>query len=410
MDNSGLMAARWCPDVRWVPSLAALLAVTALPVPALACFFYEEPEDLSVVTQSALEVLLVEQGGNTTMIVGAHAEANVQDMGWIVAVPNLPAITTAPEMTFSALDFATRPIFRTSSGGGSASAADAGGAGCGGATRAGSDFEADERWPEVTVWNSTVVGPYDVRTISAASTADLQEWVESNGFPWRPETEPAFSRYIDDDFFFVVAKVRPAQGAAGLVPLAVTYPSRGGELVVPVLLSRMQATEDMGLLVWIIADQPARPSNWTQVALPEQQILVDDEAETTNYADLVAASVEAAGGQGFVTEYVQAAAVTALAINDEPTRELVGTTGWVTRLYTRIDPVGPLALEDPAPVDPTFVLDETIAPIAQLHDLTLVEDSPYWGGALRPVFGFAPVALVLLTRLRRRRAVARRAG
>jgi hypothetical protein len=160
----------------------------------------------------------------------------------------------------------------------------------------------------------------------------------------------------------------------------------------------------MGLLVWIIADQPARPGNWTQVALPEQQIVVDADAETSNYAELVAASVEAAGGQGFVTEYVQEAVTTALEISDAPTRELVGTTGWVTRLYTRVDPVGPLELEDPAPVDPTFVLDETLAPIAQLHDLTQVENSPYWGAAFRPAFGFAPVALVLLARIRRRRA------
>lgn len=400
MENSGQMAGSRCPGVRRVPSsVAAFLALLALPTPAIACFFYEEPEDHSVVDQSALEVLLVEREGTTTMIVGARAEGNVPDLGWIVAVPNYPTPAEGSENVFSSLDFATRPVFRTSSGsGGTAYASESGGAGCGGADRAmGADSPPiGEDYPEVTVWNSTVVGPYLVDVVTARSPADLRAWVESNGFPWRPETEPDFQHYIDQSFFFVVAKVIPDEESAALVPLAITYPTADTELVVPLLLSRQAATEDMGLLVWIIADRPAKPSNWTQVAVPEEQIVVDSNEETSNYADLVARTVDAAGGQAFVTEFVRDAAMTAIEINDAPTRELIGTTGWVTRLYTRVDP-GDIT------VDPVFVLDDTIAPVEPLHDLTRVENSPYWGAALRPVLGMSPVALVLLARLLRRR-------
>lgn len=415
MDNSGRMRGRRCPVVRWVPFLAVPLAWIATPLPAQACFFYEEPEDHTVVDTTALQVVLkrtlrtTDEGATvytTNMIVGTRAEGYVPDLGWIVAVPRHPVTNVADASTFVSLDYATAPIFRTSSGYGTASAASESSAGCGGADRAGSDLGFPEDYPDVTVWDSTEVGPYAVEVITAANVDAVRGWVEGNGLPWRPDTEPDFQHYIDLGYFFVGAKVRPSSEGAALVPLQLTYESDDPELVLPLLLDRREAISDMGLVVWIIADRPAVPRGWAQVVVPEAQIVVDaDGDELSNYGSLVADAVDSvADGQGaFVTDYVQPAAVTFADLLDEPTAELVGTEGFVTRFYSRVDP------ED-ITADPQFELDASVAPIAQLHDLTQVENGPYWGAAFRPASGFAPFALVLLGRLLVRPGARRRSS
>jgi hypothetical protein len=399
MNNSSLMSLTPCPVVRWVPLLAATFGLAVAPRSAEACFFYEEPADHTVVDQTAMQIVLKQtalpvEGGDpasfeTTMILGAATEGYVPDLGWIVAVPRYPTVDVAPESTFSSLDFVTAPIFRTSSGSGG----EGSGGGCGGAVRAGDSNGFPEDTTEVTVWQSTVVGPYAVEVLTAANVDALRAWVETNGFPWRPETEADFAHYIELGYFFVASKVRPSEDAPALLPLALTYETEDPVLVVPVLLTRAQARPDMGLVVWILADRPAVPRNWQRVLVPEARIVVEEDGDTvSNYGALVAEIVDAAeGGQAFVTEYIQPAAITAADILDEPTRELVGTEGFVTRLYSRVDP------ED-VTTDPTFTLDASAPLVPRLRDLTQVEGGQYWGAAFRPVHAFAPLALLLLGR------------
>ena len=393
MDNSPEMLATRCPAVRWVAVLLGVLALTAVPRGALACFFYVDADDNPVIDQTAMQVVLRQRDGQTTMIVGAHTEGYVPDLGWIVPVPRYPTIDADTTVSFVALDDATAPTFRTRSAGGGSASAESSGAGCGGDVARGGVYDGPEDFPEVTVWDTREAGPYTVTVLTAGNLDALRTWATDNEFPWLPTTEPDFEHYISEQWFFVAAKVRPNANEPSLVPLALTYAS--DELVVPVLLSRRDATPNMGLVVWIIADSPAAPRNWAQVAVPEGQIVASEEGG--NYQDLVADAVGGVGGgQAFVTEYVQRTTTTATSVYDVPTLEFLGTAGWVTRLYTRVSP------ED-LDVDPTFVLDDSIAPIAQLHDLTQIEGGVYWGAALRPVMGFAPVGLLLLARLLRRR-------
>lgn len=399
MGKSVVSFAARCPGVR----LAVALSVLVTPATALACFFYEPPIDTPVVTQTGLQVVLVQRGGSTRMILGARTEGQAEDLGWIVAVPEQPSFAEAPENLFSSLDEATRPIFRISSGGGSSMAASDGGAGCGGAREAGALPDADDGTvPGVQVWDSQIVGAYELQTITATTVTALQEWVEDEGLPWRPETAPGFQHYIDEGYFFVAAKVIPT--AESIVPISVEYPSAAGDIRLPILLSKADAGENMGILVWIIADQPARPGpGWARVAVPEGRIIVDEENESSNYAALVETAVEAAPGHvGFVTEYVQQAGLTALRINDQGTAELLGTEGVVTRLYTQVDP-------DELVEDPVFQLDESLPTIDQIHDLTVVEDSPYYGAAWAS-WSLAPFGLFVLGRRLLRRAALSPAG
>lgn len=405
MDNSAQMIATRCPAVRWIALLSGLIALCAAPRAAHSCFFYEGAEDTPIVDQTAMQVVLRQQGDciapltpeqpcQTRMILGARTEGFVPDLGWIVPVPHYPTVDVDATFSFVSLDAATAPTFRTSTGYGGSAYAESSGAGCGGAKAEDAGEGPPVDYPQVTVWDTTDAGPYTIVVLTAESLTALRTWASDNGFPWLPSTEPDFQHYIDERWFFVASKVRPAEGAPSLVPLSLTW--EGGDLVVPLMMSRRDATTDMSLVVWVIADAPAKPApgNWAQVAVPEASIVVDD--YESNYADLVAETVDGAGGgRAFVTEYVQPAATAAFEINDEPTSALVGTTGWVTRLYTRVDP------ED-VTSDPTFVLDDAVAPVAQLHDLTLVE-GPYWGAAFRPIASLAPVGLFVLARLLRRR-------
>jgi hypothetical protein len=138
---------------------------------------------------------------------------------------------------------------------------------------------------------------------------------------------------------------------------------------VPLRLTAVAAQEDMAVLVWILGQARATPSNFTSVDLNFARL--DFAGGGTNYDALITEAVDAApGGMGFVTQFAgktpdlratvsppKDPASAEVAATLQQLQALLDTNPYLTRLYTRISPGEMLD-------DPVFVENPELPPVS----------------------------------------------
>ncbi|MEO1270287.1 MAG: DUF2330 domain-containing protein, partial [Myxococcota bacterium] len=145
---------------------------------------------------------------------------------------------------------------------------------------------------------------------------------------------PVMDPYNSASMRFLAIKLREGRGNSNIAPLQFTYASE--QPMIPIQLTAVAAQPHMSVLVFILADTPFVPSNYSFQPVDPTQILVDA-SYRSNYFDWVARTVDEAGGQHFIAEY---------ADNSPSIR---GHT-FVSRYYTRMS-------AHQMTMDPVFVPD-----------------------------------------------------
>lgn len=286
--------------------LFACLVVTLAASEAEACGCFAPPNPTVPVVQAGERILFAVKNGQVT----AHVQvvydgANASEFGWLLPMPAVPTLELGTDELFVQLTSTTQPRYQLDTtfdpGCFSASGGTGGGTAFGGAAGgAASGFQdAGASGPPVLVVQDSV-GPYDYAVLRADSKTDMLEWLRTNRFFVPAGTESAVDPYIRPGGFFLALKLRAGNTTGDLQPVVLRYQSDVGSI--PITLTGVGATPNMGVQVWMLGNGRAIPRNYHHTVLNDARI--DWQGGGRNYNDVVIAAVsEAPDRHSFITEY-----------------------------------------------------------------------------------------------------------
>lgn len=338
------------------PALISILA----PQRAEACggfFCGTQP-----VLQTAERIIFVLDEDKTTAFIQLQYAGNDPSFAWIVPVPAVPEVeVNVGQAMFDTLDAQTQPIFMggdLSADAGALAAQDAGAIGCGFGSGGVIAPSLSARYvppPEVNIYASARVGPYDYVTLDARDARDLNDWLGINGYRPVPGSEPIVQEYLDQGMKLLALKLAPSADATTVEPIKLTY--TGGEMcMIPLKLTAIASQPNLEIVTWVFGQARAVPD------LEFGEVFVDpvEIGTPANYLRAFGEAVDRqAGGRGFVTEYANSTARLS-ARGNETLAALLENHAYVTRLRTFIDPfemtADPVFTEDPTGVEVSNVI------------------------------------------------------
>ncbi len=249
------------------------------------------------VEQTGEQIAFVyEPDGTVSTVVQIRYQGSAEDFAWVLPVPAAPEVGLGTAAFFTALGRSTRPTRRVIGGVDGVCrdwACDQGP--CGPGTLC---FE-DTSDPGVEVDSQAELGPYEVAVLSADDPGALRRWLDDNGYRVSPGAADVLAEYVDTGHHFVALRLRQDVSVGEIQPIVVR--SASTEPCIPLRLTSIAAVEDMEVTVYVLADRRARPWSWLLVDLDLSD--VDFWQGTVSYQEMVTRTVDAAGGQAFVTDY-----------------------------------------------------------------------------------------------------------
>jgi hypothetical protein len=342
--------------------LIAVLMIVGITSSVFACgglFCQNVPVD-----QQAERIIFTVNGDST---ISAYVQINytgsAPDFSWVVPVPSVPQVDVAEIATFDELSNLTAPIFfpplmpecaaipmsavAESAVGGSADG-------------------------DVSVLASGTAGPYAYDVVTSPDPNALIIWLRDNSYRITEEMEPLVAVYTDEGMVFLAMKLQPEEGVQDIQPIVMTYESQMP--MIPLRLTAVAATPNMGVLTWIFADAQAVPVNYANPTIKEDNLRVDfGSFGGTNYLNLLDQTVDLYQGRAFVTEYAQpTSSLVSSGPSDPLVIEMLRKYDYVTRFFGRISP-------EEMTVDPVFTFDEARSDVSNVHDLSGMKQEVFWG-------------------------------
>ena len=277
--------------------LASTLSTTSKPLQACGGFFCQT----APINQAGEQIVFRQEGDEITAMVRILYSGSAEEFSWVVPVPNTPEISLGSDITFTQLEFATRPQFFLE--------------------RRGEQCEEfvpnfgvtpdtagapgnDEDDSGVFIEQELQIGPFDIDIVSSDNPDDLAIWLQDNGYELTDRGAELLAPYITDGMKFVAVKLLNGEGIDSIQPLLMKYTS--DKPVIPIRLTAVAAMPDMGVLTWVVADARAVPENYEHVT-PNYTRLNWYTGSGNAYASyqtlITEAMNETAEGQGFATDY-----------------------------------------------------------------------------------------------------------
>ncbi len=281
----------------WLAGVAGLVAATALAagdreVQACGGFFCSQVP----VNQSGEQIVFAIDQNHVKAYIQIAFTGNAKDFAWVVPVATQPTISVGTQAVFTQLGERTRPQFFVqwqSSGTNQ----------CFGRVLGAADAGALAPQPGakgVDILDARDVGPYATVTLKSKSTDELVKWLSDNGYAQPPSATPLIKHYVEQNMLFVALRLKQDATVGEITPLVLDMDS-DPEACVPLILTQVAATVNMPVLVYVLNQNRAFPSNWFHVEVNERKI--NWMAGGSNYGDLVNQAIDEAAGHGFVTEY-----------------------------------------------------------------------------------------------------------
>lgn len=302
----------------WLMAAVAMGGLVALaPRPAQACggTFCDAGPSVMPVDQEGENVLFVVEDGMVEAHVQIQYSGDPEAFAWLVPVMTRPEIEPGSDALFRELLLGTVPTFVTNpinEDCGPGRDGRNGQQGCGGgfprafaeSADAGGDFGGVND-PEVV--ERGIVGAFEFAVLEGGTVEGVQTWLDENGYAQDDDAPTELQGYLDKDFLFVAFKLRGGAGSDQIHPVVLRYP--GDEPCVPIRLTRIAATDDMGVRVFFLGEERVVPSNYRHVEI--NLAAIDWQNLGSNYQSVVTQAVDDDGsdGHGFVTEYAGASGV-----------------------------------------------------------------------------------------------------
>ena len=241
------------------------------------------------------------------------------DFSWVLPIDAVPAISVGTDRVFTQVAQLTRPTYGATTviegeckpdGRLSPTDIGAGGTGTGGSSAGGIDAGA----PGVNVIFRGDVGPYDAAVLHSTTSADLLKWLADNGFVVSDTAKSIIDEYVALNKYFVAVKLLSGQETGAIQPVVLKF---AGEVpCVPLKLTAIAALADMPVNLYVLGASRAVPSNYFEITL--NQAKIDWFGGGQNYAAMVTAAANEAGGNAFIAEYAGTASVMANALWPNP--------------------------------------------------------------------------------------------
>lgn len=327
-----------------------LIAQAELALACGGCVYPGGDGEKQTVVQNAERVLFLRDNKTkkSTVWIEVNYSGAAKDFGWVVPVPKLPVVGVGSRSVFDVLD--ARMGFRIASRMDAAENCRDPYAGCVQGQRAypmeAGAFAADASAPsadakasdtgasgasiEILAHGST--GPYNYVVIKGNEASKLYDWLTQNGYTMPEEAKPIIETHVKKGDLFLAIKLQNGQGINAIRP--VTLQMDDAEPCVPLRLTSIAAADDMAVTVTVVGDSRAVVKNHLDVQLnPLRMTLqqvgyynygnrgggVPDYYKSyypcpvgapkdalcqlpQNYAQVMAAAIDEAGGHAFVTE------------------------------------------------------------------------------------------------------------
>jgi hypothetical protein len=319
-----------------VLSASVLALLAALPREAEACGgCFAPPDEVTTVDSHRMVISL---GMEETVLWDQIVySGDPEDFVWVLPVPSEEvAIELADEDFFTWLDAGTAPRIQPLSPPPQTFCGGGGSVGCG----AVADGSGGAASPEdgVTVYDQSVVGPYETVTIGAENPDALLTWLNDNGYAIPQTTIATLDHYIALESVFVVLRLQPGQGVQAMQPVRIRYP--GYMNTFPLKMVVVGAKGVLDLALWVIAEQRYEARNYGTLRIDEDDLAWDWADNTSNYRQVFEDTVEQGGNRAWVVEYAGALDQLALSADVEP-GDLEAARNdipypYLTRLRTRI--------------------------------------------------------------------------
>jgi hypothetical protein len=324
------------------PALAAIgctsaliaSAITALPSPARACggFFCDGAQP---VNQQAERILFSrDTDGTVTAVIEIKYSGPSEEFAWMLPVAGTPEISVSSTSAFDRLQTFTNPQYRlntTVEGECKEEDRSFDGVSAGNGNQDGGT-SAEGPDDGVTVLSQGSVGPYDYVVISVNPDAEDEvavalEWLQTNDFDVNDFGADRLRPYLEGGMNLLTFKLTKGNDAGAIRPVVLTFGT--GLPMIPLRPTAVAAIEDMGVMVWVLGEERAVPSNYFSLELNEA--LINWTNPTPTYNNVIIQAANEAGGQGFVTEMAGDSAPLADAVWGEFDRsnwERIQETDW----------------------------------------------------------------------------------
>ncbi|MBL8922702.1 MAG: DUF2330 domain-containing protein [Myxococcaceae bacterium] len=280
---------------------------------AEACGCFAGPTTATTpVIQAGERILFAVQNGKVTAHIQIQYAGDAKDFGWLLPLPSVPVLKAGTEELFTQLAATTDPTFQLNSQVVGQCPQRSPGFSFGCAARAPTTIDrvaggtsAMGPPPSPLVF-TTSVGPYDAAVLKADDKSAMLAWLSANRFVVPTTSDAALAPYLRPGAYFLALKLKSGKTTGDLTPIVVEYPS---DLpMIPITLTSIGATPDMGVQVFVVGNGRAIPRNYRHVVLNDA--LLDWESGGQNYQALVTRAVrEAPGRHAFVTDYAGTSSV-----------------------------------------------------------------------------------------------------
>lgn len=287
------------------------LALAAAPRTVHACggTFCDAGPTVMPVDQSGENILFVIEDGTVEAHVQIQYEGDAEAFAWLVPVMARPEIEAGSDALFQQLQLATVPTFRTNPVRPDCGMGDEP-IGCAdeSAGFARSDADTDGGWglgefddSDPTVVDRGVAGAFEYAVLDGGTVDGVVQWLDDNGYAQDDDAPDELQGYLSKGFLFVAFKLRGGTGTDEIHPVVIRY--AGDEPCVPIRLTRIAATDDMGVRAFFLGEHRVAPTNYRDVQINLHAI--DWVVPGSNYNAVVTQAVdsEESNGRGFVTEY-----------------------------------------------------------------------------------------------------------
>lgn len=303
-------------------ALTSALALTGYvvgltaPQEAAACGCFAPPDPSVPIIQAGERILFAHHNGEVTAHIQIQYQGKPGEFGWLLPLPAVPhdrtgkdGIDLGIDELFTQLISTTQPKYRLNrvfeqcgsglSRGGAFSTSEAAGGGLG------NDSAPAPQAPTPLVIKDSI-GPYDYAVLRADSKDLMFNWLKDNKYFVPTGTESAVNPYIRPGAYFLALKLKAGLAAGDLQPVVLRYKS---DLpMIPIILTSVAATPNMGVQVWMLGAGRAIPRNYYHTVVNDAQ--VDWLSAGRNYNDVIIKAVgEAEGKHAFVTEYAGSAQI-----------------------------------------------------------------------------------------------------
>ncbi|PCC67789.1 hypothetical protein SAMN02745121_02425 [Nannocystis exedens] len=271
--------------------LTALVATLARPAPASACGGMVFPAHEERVGGMSDQELAVVFGAEETVLVASagYDAVSAAEFAFLLPLASAPAEVRDGDSTlFLALDEYSAPrvaVFEDE---------DEPMGLCGSSDKAGGgDGLGDPMGDrgDVMVVDRGETATYEYVVIGGDTGTAIADWLTDAGYPLPADYAAALAPYVENEWFFFAAKVKPAADSGALAPIELHLPpAQPATFEIPLAIAThsMKPGAELRLTTYFIGGGPVLPQNYAAQAVDDDELVAISDTET-NYAELEAA-------------------------------------------------------------------------------------------------------------------------